>query len=80
MIYGILTSACLVAPIMYLLVCNIRNDKRIAYMNSELTQIKNKQEALNCKIEFVKGNDKAELCYKILKDQCKRMGTCGMFK
>ncbi len=80
MIYGILTSLCLVAPIMYLLVCNIRNDKRISYMNTELSKINNRITTLQTELDFPKNNSKAELCYKILKDQCKRMGTCSMFK
>jgi len=80
MIYGILTSLCLVAPIMYLLVCNIRNDKRISYMNTELSKTNNKITALQTELDCPKNNSKVELCYKILKDQCKRMGTCNMFK
>jgi hypothetical protein len=80
MFYGFVMAIAVVAPISYLMWCDIKSHNKIKYLEEQLTVLSNKIKQHDDEFVFVKNSSKAELCYKILKDQCKRMGTCGMFK
>jgi hypothetical protein len=80
MIYGMLLGLCTVLPIAYVMVENVKNTKRIKELNNQMIVMRDKVNANSGEITYLKNHGKAEICYNILKDQCKRMGTCNMFK
>lgn len=85
MFYGLTMSLAVAAPIAYLLWCDIKNHNKIKYLEEQVSKLSNKSKQHDDDLVFLKNNQhaafsQAALSYKILKEQCKRMGTCGLFK
>lgn len=80
MIYGILGAICTAAPIGYLLVCDIKNHNRIKDLQEQVSTLKSNLSKQNDEITYLKNNSEAAIAYKILKDNCKKMGTCHLFR
>ena len=80
MFYGILGAIAMVAPITYLLVCDIKNRNRIKYLQEQVGILKSNLSKQNDEITFLKTSSEAKVAYNILKDNCRKMGTCHLFK
>lgn len=80
MIYGILGAICTAAPIGYLLVCDIKNHNLIKDLNNQLTILKDQVKRNSGDITYLQTNAEGKIAYNILKDNCRKMGTCHLFK
>jgi len=80
MFYGILGAIAIVAPFVYLLVYSVKNHNRIKNLQEQVDILKYNLSKQNDEIAFLKTNYEAKIAYNILKDNCRKMGTCHLFK
>jgi len=80
MIYGLVGALAIFAPMTYLLVYNLKNQKHIDYLQEQIGILKANLSKQNDEIIFLRNNSEAKVAYNILKDNCRKMGTCHLFK
>ena len=80
MFYGLLMGACAAAPIAYLIITDGKNRAKLRNLEEQMQIFKGTVASLNGEIIYLKDNSEAKIAYKILKDNCRKMGTCHHFK
>lgn len=80
MFYGLLMGACITLPVAYLLVCDVKNHNRIKSLQQQVNTLKGKAAKQDDEITYLKTNSEAKIAYNILKENCRKMGTCHLFK
>ena len=80
MIYGFLMAASVAEPFACLFACDIKNRKRIQDLQQQINTLNSHIDKQNSKIASINDNHKANIAYDILKNNCRRMDTCHLFK
>ena len=80
MLYGLLIGISIGAPVAYLIVCDIKNHNMIKNLQQQVTALKSTISEQNDEITCLKNNSHAKIAYDILKNNCRKMGTCHLFK
>lgn len=80
MFYGILGAIATVAPITYLLVCDIKNHNRIKDLQEQVSILKSNLSKQNDEITYLKNNSESTLVFKMLKENGKRLGLAHYFR
>ena len=80
MFYGILGAIAIVAPIIYLLVCDINNQNRIKNLQEQVSILKSNLSKNNDEIAFLKTNSDGSVALKILKENSKRLSLSHVFR
>jgi uncharacterized lipoprotein YehR (DUF1307 family) len=80
MFYGFLMAASVAVPFACLFACDIKNRKRIVDLQQQIQSLKVTVSQQNDAMNFLKNSSEAKIAYNILKDNCRKMGTCHLFK
>ena len=80
MIYGLIGALAIFAPMTYLFIYNLKNQNRIDFLKEQINIIKSNLDKQKDEIAFLKTSSEAKIAYNILKDNCRKMGTCHLFK
>jgi hypothetical protein len=80
MIYGLIGALAIFAPMTYLFIYNLKNQNRIDFLQEQINILKSNLDKQNSKIASINDNHKANIAYDILKNNCRRMDTCHLFK
>jgi cell division protein FtsL len=80
MFYGFLMAASVAVPFACLFACDIKNRKRIVDLQQQIQSLKVTVSQQNDEMNFLKNSSEAKIAYNILKDNCRKMGTCHLFK
>lgn len=80
MINGIVLALGITLPIAYLFVCDVKNHNRIKSLQQQINTLKGKADKQDDELAYLKTNSEAKIAYNILKDNCRKMGTCHLFK
>jgi cell division protein FtsL len=80
MFYGFLMAASVAVPFACLFACDIKNRKRIVDLQQQIQSLKVTVSQQNDEMNFLKNNSEAKIAYDILKNNCRKMGTCHLFK
>ena len=80
MFYGFLISASVAVSFACLFACDIKNRKRIQDLQQQINTLNTNINKQNTEIASIKDNPKANIAYDILKNNCRRMDTCHLFK
>ena len=80
MIYGLIGALAIFAPMTYLFIQNLKNQNRIDFLQEQINILKSNLDKQNSKIASINDNHKANIAYDILKNNCRRMDTCHLFK
>ena len=80
MFYGFLMAASVAVPFACLFACDIKNRKRIVDLQQQIQSLKFTVSQQNDEMNFLKNNSEAKIAYDILKNNCRKMGTCHLFK
>lgn len=80
MFYGFLMAASVAVPFACLFACDIKNRKRIQSLQQQINTLNSNIDKQNAEIALIKDNPKANIAYDILKNNCRRMDTCHLFK
>lgn len=80
MFYGFLMAASVAVPFACLFACDIKNRKRIQNLQQQINTLSSKVSKQNDDIIFLRNNSQGKIAYDILKDNCRKMGTCHLFK
>ena len=80
MFYGFLMAASVAVPFACLFACDIKNRKRIVDLQQQIQSLKVTVSQQNDEMNFLKNSSEAKIAYNILKDNCRKMGTCYLFK
>ena len=80
MFYGFLMAASVAVPFACLFACDIKNRKRIVDLQQQIQSLRFTVSQQNDEMNFLKNSSEAKIAYNILKDNCRKMGTCHLFK
>jgi cell division protein FtsL len=80
MIYGLIGALAIFAPMTYLFIYNLKNQNRIDFLQQQINTLNSHIDKQNSKIASINDNHKANIAYDILKNNCRRMDTCHLFK
>jgi cell division protein FtsL len=80
MFYGFLMAASVAVPFACLFACDIKNRKRIVDLQQQIHSLTSAISQQNDEIVFLKNDSEGKIAYKILKDNCRKMGNCHLFK
>jgi hypothetical protein len=64
----------------YLFIYNLKNQNRIDFLQEQINILKSNLDKQKDEIAFLKTSSEAKIAYNILKDNCRKMGTCHLFK
>ena len=80
MFYGFLMAASVAVPFACLFACDIKNRKRIENLQQQIHSLTSAISQQKDEMNFLKNSSEAKIAYNILKDNCRKMGTCHLFK
>jgi cell division protein FtsL len=80
MFYGLLIGVCFAISVTYFFVYDVKNRKTMKNLQQQINALTNKITEQNNQITYLKNNSHAKIAYDILKDNCRKMGTCHLFK
>lgn len=80
MFYGILGAIAMIAPVTYLLVCDVKNRNRIKNLQEQVSILKSNLSKNNDEIAFLKTSSDGSVALKILKENSKRLSLSHAFK
>jgi cell division protein FtsL len=80
MFYGFLMAASVAVPFACLFACDIKNRKRIVDLQQQIQSLRFTVSQQNDEMNCLKNSSEAKIAYNILKDNCRKMGTCHLFK
>ena len=80
MFYGFLMAASVAVPFACLFACDIKNRKRIVDLQQQIHSLKFTISQQKDEMLSMKNSSEGKIAYDILKNNCRKMGTCHLFK
>lgn len=80
MFYGFLMAASVAVPFACLFACDLKNRKRIENLQQQIHSLTSAISQQKDEMLSMKDSSEGKIAYDILKNNCRKMGTCHLFK